>query len=111
MAAFRIDGAAAPGTSTPTRNDNAPVQRGVIGGHGEQDNPDSAKTTATTVARAALLGIEARQIGADAWLLRHARGAEIGIVRGLPALVAAVAGVEAAHDDVRELVQRMRRPA
>lgn len=66
------------------------------------------KRETTAQARAALLGIEARPIGPDVWLLRHARGADIGVVRGLPALDAAVAGFEAAHRDVAELVQRMR---
>ena len=66
------------------------------------------KAEADAVARAALLGIEARLTGTDAWMLRHAAGAHIGIVRGLPALQAAVAGFEAARDDMRTLVQRMR---
>lgn len=77
-------------------------------------DPDCAESDAlrkrqrTTQARAALLGIEVRPIAPDAWLLRHASGADIGIVRGLPALDEAVAGFEAAHRDVAELVQRMR---
>jgi len=67
-----------------------------------------AEAEAEAVARAALLGIEARLSGTDAWMLRHAAGAHIGIVHGLPALQAAVAGFEAARDDMRTLVQRMR---
>ena len=66
------------------------------------------KAEADAVARAALLGIEARLSGTDAWMLRHAAGAHIGIVHGLPALQAAVAGFEAARDDMRVLISRMR---
>lgn len=69
--------------------------------------PASDKSTATAIARAALLGIEARTIGPGAWLLRHAHGACIGAVYGAEALAAAVAGFEAARDDVLALVQRM----
>ena len=66
------------------------------------------KPESDAIARAALLGIEARLSGTDAWMLRHAAGAHIGIVRGLPALQAAVAGFEAARDDMRVLISRMR---
>ena len=72
------------------------------------DADSAAKLIATVTARAALLGIEARPIDADTWLLRHARGADIGIVCGLAALDAAVAGFEAAQRDVAELVQQMK---
>ena len=96
----------------PPGNDNAPVVRGAVEKQGNRDPRDCAETEhkriATATARAALLGIEARPIAPDSWLLRHARGADIGIVRGLPALVAAVAGFEAAHRDVAELVRRMK---
>lgn len=96
----------------PPRNDNARVVPGAVEKQGNGNTRDCAETEhkriATATARAALLGIEARQIAPDAWLLRHARGADVGIVRGLPALDAAVSGFEAAHRDVAELVQRMR---
>lgn len=69
--------------------------------------PESDKGTATAIARAALLGIEAHSIGPAAWILRHAHGACIGTVHGAEALAAAVAGFEAARDDVLALVQRM----
>ncbi len=72
-----------------------------------QDTPLGDKTTATLIARAALLGIEARSIGPGSWLLRHAHGACIGAVYGHEALAAAVAGFEAARNDVLALVQRM----
>ena len=69
--------------------------------------PEIDKHTATAIARAALLGIEARSIGPAAWMLRHAHGACIGAVYGHEALAAAVAGFEAARNDVLALVQRM----
>lgn len=107
MAALQHVGAAAPGPVTPT-SDNARRQPGVEGDRKEDSGDCAAKLIASATARAALLGIEVRQIDGGAWLLRHAFGADIGIVRGLPALAAAVAGFEAATRDVRELVQRMR---
>jgi hypothetical protein len=58
-------------------------------------------------ARAALLGIEAHRLADGAWLLRHARGADIGTVHGLDALAAAVAGFEAAQRGAAELVARV----
>jgi len=70
-----------------------------------QDTPLGDKNTATLIARAALLGIETRTIGPDSWLLRHAHGACIGAVYGHEALAAAVAGFEAARDDVAALVR------
>lgn len=89
MAARHDDGASAPGRVTPVPGD------------------DQAESTLTTIARAALLGIEARSIGPAAWLLRHAHGACIGTVHGHEALAAAVAGFEAARDDVLRLVQQI----
>ncbi|MBK8863534.1 MAG: hypothetical protein IPN37_05815 [Betaproteobacteria bacterium] len=76
------------------------------------ESPDCAadadqKHVATAVARAALLGIEARRVPAGAWLLRHAHGADIGIVHGTEALEAAVRGFESARDDMAELVRRI----
>jgi hypothetical protein len=71
----------------------------------------TAKMIATATARAALLGIEARPLGTDAWLLRSAAGATIGTVQGADALLAAVAGFEAARGDVAALVGRMARGA
>lgn len=69
--------------------------------------PEIDNRTAAAITRAALLGIEARSIGPAAWMLRHAHGACIGAVYGHEALAAAVAGFEAARDDVLALVQRM----
>ena len=66
------------------------------------------KRAETALARAALVGIEARLLDSGAWRLRHAQGADIGIVQGLTALEAAVQGFEAARDDVQALVRRMR---
>ena len=113
MAACRIDGAAAPRANTPT-SDEAPSRDQAAQGFriAQEVSPDCAadadqKHVATAVARAALLGIEARRVPAGAWLLRHAHGADIGIVHGTEALEAAVRGFESARDDVRALVQRI----
>lgn len=96
------------GASIGATRVDAPAAGTARGVRIESKNPDSAgKQIATVTARAALLGIEVRRIGADTWLLRHARGADIGIVRGLAALDAAVAGFEAAQRDVAELVRRL----
>jgi hypothetical protein len=63
-------------------------------------------------ARAAALGIELRALGSDAWLLRHARGGDIGAVRGHGPLLAAIAAFEAPSRDVLSLIaQRVRRAA
>lgn len=91
------------------QHDDAPAvaaARGVRGNETKQ-RLDFGKATATAIARAALLGIEARSIGPAAWMLRHAHGACIGAVYGHEALAAAVAGFEAARDDVAALVQRL----
>lgn len=100
-------GAAAPGPATPTSDKADAGNVGQVGEVREASAPDSAKATAPAIARAALLGIEARSIGPAAWLLRHTHGACIGTVHGAEALAAAVAGFEAARDDVLALVQRM----
>lgn len=109
-------GAAAPGLVTPAESDE-PAKLGSSGGFRGQvrtDDHDCAeadakrKRAALATAHAALLGIEARPLDGGAWLLRHANGGPIGTVHGLDDLVAAVAGFEAAANDVRQLVQRMR---
>ena len=102
------------GPVTP-KNDEALAGDAAQGFRVAQEvSPDCAadadgKHVATAVARAALLGIEARRAHfcAGAWLLRHAHGADIGIVHGTEALEAAVRGFESARDDVRALVQRL----
>lgn len=86
----------------PTKEDAPATDRGA-----QTEHQDSAKATATAIARAALLGIEVRSAGPAAWLLRHPHGACIGAVYGHEALAAAVAGFEAARNDVQALVQRM----
>ena len=109
MPQHHAQGAAAPGASTPT-SDNAGVEPGASRGNEEGDGLDSASGTAERkliaglVARAALLGVEAHRLAGGTWLLRHARGVHLATVHGVDALGAAVAGVEAAHADVRELV-------
>ena len=96
------------GSVTP-KNDKAPWQGCFIGQHSKVNGGNfDTKTVATAIAKAACHGIECHLIGVDTWLLRHARGADIGVVHGLGALVAAVGGFEAATNDVRQLVQRMR---
>lgn len=109
-------GAAAPGPVTPAESDE-PAKLGSGGGFRGQartDDHDCAeaaaerKRAASAIAHAALLGIEASPLDGGAWLLRHANGAPIGTVHGLDALCAAVAGFQAAANDVRQLVQRMR---
>ena len=100
------------GPVTP-KIDDAPAGDAAQGIREAQEvSPDCAADAdqshvAAAVARAALLGIEVHGIGAGAWLMRHARGAEIGAVRGTAALEAAVRGFESARDDVRALVQRL----
>ena len=101
------------GPVTP-KIDDAPSRDQAAQGirEAQEVSPDCAADAdqthvATAVARAALLGIEVHGIGAGAWLMRHARGAEIGAVRGTAALEAAVRGFESARDDVRALVQRL----
>ena len=49
---------------------------------------------------------EAARVAHVLWI-GHAHGAEIGSVRGIEALEAAVRGFESARDDVRALVQRI----
>lgn len=102
------------GHVTPESDEAAKL--GSVGGFKEQGKADSRdcaevddarKLIDTATARAALMGIEARELEPGAWLLHHANGATIGAVRGLQALTAAVAGFEAAAADVRELVKRM----
>ena len=116
MAAHQHVGAAAPGLAAPERSEKD-EPRGLAGGAGVEvqgtaDSPDSAaKLIATATARAALLGIEVHEIDAGAWLLSHARGGDIGTVRGLAALDDAIGGFESALTDVRDLVQRMMRGA
>ena len=106
-----MQGASAPGPVTPCRSDE-PAELGSVGGFGGQEREDSLDSASDTAerkliaglaARAALLGVEVHRLADGTWLLR-ARGVHIGIVRGADALGAAVAGVEAAHADVRELV-------
>ena len=112
MAALQHVGAAASGDqSRPAESDEAPVLAGAEGFRRQAQEVSldfAAKRIVTATARVALLGIEVRALDDGAWLLRHAFGADIGIVHGEHALVAAVAGFEAATRDVRELVQRMR---
>ena len=116
MNALHHVGAVAPGQVTPelTQKDETPGLAGAEGFRGKNSDgggDGTCKLIATAIARAALLGIEARPLTDGAWLLRHARGADIGIVHGIGALTAAVAGFEAACSDVRALMQRMRRSA
>ena len=90
-------------------SDNAPGQGCVIGQHSKVNRVDSdTKTITTAIATAACLGIECRAVGPDIWVLRHARGGDIGMVQGTGALVAAVGGFMGATEDVSALVQRMR---
>lgn len=102
MHAHHQDGAQAPGADTPTRENAPAIDRGA-----ETERVDFAKDTATAMARAALLGIEAHRIGPAAWMLRHAHGACIGAVYGAEALTAAVAGFEAARIDVLAIIRTM----
>lgn len=96
------------GSVTP-KNDNAPWQGCVIGQQSKVNGGNSAtKAIAAAIATAACLGIECHAVGPDIWVLRHARGGDIGMVQGAGALVAAVGGFMAATEDVRALVQRMR---
>lgn len=111
MAALQHVGAVAPGLSHPpevTKPQRWQAQWGFNENRTGDSEDCAAKQIATATARAALLGIEVHQIEGGAWLLRHARGASIGAVRGLAALDAAVGGFEAVQRDMRELVQRMR---
>jgi len=110
MAAFHTVCASAQGLTAPERSadDNAPVARGVVEVQGTVSSPDSAaKMAATATARAALLGIEVRELQGGAWLLQHASGSPIGTVKGLEGLRAAVDGFHAARDDVADLVRRI----
>lgn len=52
-------------------------------------------------------GLTRHRIGPAAWMLRHAHGACIGTVYGHEALAAAVAGFEAARNDVLAIVRSM----
>jgi hypothetical protein len=117
MAALQKIGAAAPGLVTPERpeRDDAPDRangRGVKV-QGTADSPDCAdieagrKLIATCVARAALLGIEVHELPGGAWLLQHASGASIGVVRGQQGLRSPVRGFEAARNDVADLVRQI----
>lgn len=115
MAALHPVGVASAGPALPERatSDKADAANvGRVEGQEQEDSGDSAaadtarKPHVTLVARAALLGIEVHGIGAEQWLLRHARGACIGTVSGCQALDAAIAGFEAAVSQVRALVQR-----
>lgn len=116
MATLNRTGASAPRANAPCRSDDAPaggIGRGARENE-EADSLDSASHTAerklidSLLARAALQGLEVHRLADGSWLLRHARGASIGIVHGVDALAAAVSGFEAAQADVRDLVQRMR---
>lgn len=106
-----------PGLAAPERPemDEAPGLAGAEGFkrvQGTTDTGDCAsRLVASTVARAALLGIEVQKLASGAWVLRHASGPGIGIVRGNAAPAAAVCGFEAACADVRELVHGLRRAA
>lgn len=94
--------------SVTSTSDNAPGQGCVIGQQSKLNGNDSAtKAIATAIATAACLGIECHAVGRDRWLLRHARGTDIGVVQGPGALIAAVGGFVSATDDVRALVQRL----
>lgn len=84
------------------------AQSGAVAQVLNQHDVATTKLIVDAVARAALLGIEAHRLAGGGYLLRHARGATIGIVGGDDALAAAMSGFEAAHNDVRLLVQRMR---
>jgi hypothetical protein len=108
---------AASGLATPEQpqHDDAPERangRGVKL-QGTADSSDCAdveaecKLIATCAARAALLGIEVRELRGGAWLLQHASGASIGAVRGQQGLSSAVAGFEAARNDVAVLVRQI----
>ena len=99
----RIDGLVTPESDEAAKLGSG----GGLEEQGKADSGDSARELiATAIAKAALLGIECRPIGADAWLLRHARG-PIGTVQGRNALQAVVAGFEAACADMRALVRQM----
>lgn len=115
MAALHTVCAPAQGLTAPERpqKDEAPgVTAEGSRGQGTADGSDCASTTearkliSTAIARAALLGIEVCELAGGAWLLRTARGADIGTVRDVRTLAAAISGFEAARDDVRGLVQR-----
>jgi len=104
MAALQQVGAAAPGPVTPSGSDNARWQAGVIEGQTAEQSREYADVAGVDqaldrdlalAARAATLGIELRALGSDAWLLRHARGGDIGAVRGHGPLLAAIAAFEA----------------
>ncbi|MFT3818331.1 MAG: hypothetical protein QM750_11965 [Rubrivivax sp.] len=114
MRALHHVGAAAPGPVTP-ESDNARWQAGVIEGQEAEQSTQYAASAGATQDRAldarltvlaAHLGIELRALDSDGWLLRHAGGASIGVVRGGDAVGAALAGFEAARNDVLALIAR-----
>jgi hypothetical protein len=109
MAALQPGGADAPGPVTPEGDEARELGGGGLQEQVTVDNGDcAAKLIATATKQAALFGIEVCTLGTSIWLLRHALGGDIGVVRGAGALAAAVGGFEAACADVRELVRRTR---
>lgn len=109
MAAHQHVGAAAPGPGTPIR-DKADVRSvGRVEAIRNSGDCNYADPAATAIARAALLGIAVTRIGREAWLLNHAGGADIGVVRGSEALQAAVDGFQQAHNDVLDLIAQVKR--
>lgn len=109
MAALQHVGADAPGPVTRT-SDEPRGQAGSIEGSQQGNGGDCGTNdctlVATLISRAALLGIEVHERG-GAWLVRHAHGADIGVVRGVGALAAIVLGLERAVADTRRLVRRL----
>ena len=93
------------GQVTRPVSDDAPELAG-IGGAKEQatDSRDCAKQLTGSLARLALLGIEARHLHADTWALIASSGASIGVVRGVDALTAAAAGFEQVQADVLRML-------
>ena len=93
------------GLNTPTKRDALETDRVP-----EEGGSDGLfKPTSTAMARLALLGIEVRGFGADAWMLSYGNGVRIGLVRGIDALTAAAEGFEAARADVQAMVGRLGR--
>lgn len=90
-------GAAAPGQATPAESGEA-VELGSGDGFGGNRTADShecgSKLLATAIARAALCGVEVYELPGGSWLLRSAKGADIGVVQGPDALLGAVRGLE-----------------
>ncbi|MFT3818299.1 MAG: hypothetical protein QM750_11805 [Rubrivivax sp.] len=109
MRALHHVGAAAPGPVTPIR-DEAPELAGGGGFKADQETSNGrdriAALIASATARAFDMGIEAKPLGGGAWLLRSALGSDIGATRDAKALFAAVAGFEAARNDVLALIAR-----